>query len=251
MLPFQNMSGDPEQEYFADGVIEDIITGLSRFNELFVIARNSSFTYKGKAVDIKQVGAELGVRYVLEGSVRKAAEPAARYRPAHRRRHRHHLWADRYDRRPRGRLRGSGGADESIVARSRHMASEIEAAKARRRRLSLNAYDIAIARYGQSLGALHQVRSRLARRRQLGSAAGLEIDADKYARLERACWAVLNIQLPDFRRPKIGVRRTGRRRGEAIELDRIGIRTFGPGSLRARAGCKPTRRSAGERAAWL
>ena len=72
MLPFQNMSGDPEQEYFADGMVEDIITALSRFKSLFVIARNSSFTYKGKAVDIKQVGRELGVRYVLEGSVRKA-----------------------------------------------------------------------------------------------------------------------------------------------------------------------------------
>src|SRR6476661_8181491 len=72
VLPFQNMSGDPEQEYFADGLVEDIITALSRFKSLFVIARNSSFTYKGKAVDIKQVGRELGVRYVLEGSVRKA-----------------------------------------------------------------------------------------------------------------------------------------------------------------------------------
>jgi adenylate cyclase len=73
VLPFQNMSGDPEQEYFADGMVDDIITALSRFKSLFVIARNSSFIYKGKAVDIKQVGRELGVRYVLEGSVRKAA----------------------------------------------------------------------------------------------------------------------------------------------------------------------------------
>ena len=73
VLPFQNMSGDPEQEYFVDGLVEDIITALSRFKNLFVIARNSSFTYKGRAVDVKQVGQELGVRYVLEGSVRKAA----------------------------------------------------------------------------------------------------------------------------------------------------------------------------------
>ncbi len=73
VLPFQNMSGDPEQEYFADGIVEEIITALSRFRQLFVIARNSSFTYKGRAVDVKQVGRELGVRYVLEGSVRKAA----------------------------------------------------------------------------------------------------------------------------------------------------------------------------------
>ena len=72
MLAVSEHEGDPEQEYFADGMVEDIITALSRFKSLFVIARNSSFTYKGKAVDIKQVGRELGVRYVLEGSVRKA-----------------------------------------------------------------------------------------------------------------------------------------------------------------------------------
>ena len=97
VLPFQNMSGDPEQEYFADGMVEDIITALSRFKSLFVIARNSSFSYRGKSPDIRQVGRELGVRYVLEGSVRKAgsrvritgqlidAETGA------------HLWADRFD----------------------------------------------------------------------------------------------------------------------------------------------------------
>lgn len=73
VLPFTNMSGDPEQDYFADGMVEDIITALSHFKALFVIARNSSFTYKGRAIDVKLVGRELGVRYVLEGSVRKAA----------------------------------------------------------------------------------------------------------------------------------------------------------------------------------
>jgi adenylate cyclase len=84
VLPFQNMSGDPEQEYFTDGMVEDIITALSRFRSLFVIARNSSFTYKGKVVDIKQVGRELGVRYVLEGSVRKAGRKGPCYWPADR-----------------------------------------------------------------------------------------------------------------------------------------------------------------------
>lgn len=71
VLPFANIGGDPEQDYFADGMVEDIITGLSRFRSFFVIARNSTFTYKGRAVDVRQVGRELGVRYVLEGSVRK------------------------------------------------------------------------------------------------------------------------------------------------------------------------------------
>ena len=82
------MSGDPEQDYFADGMVEDIITALSRFKALFVIARNSSFTYKGRAVDVKQVGRELGVRYVLEGSVRKAARPRAYHGTAYRYRNR-------------------------------------------------------------------------------------------------------------------------------------------------------------------
>ncbi|NIW35126.1 MAG: hypothetical protein GWN32_00650, partial [Gemmatimonadetes bacterium] len=74
VLPFDNLSGDPEQEYFADGIAEDLITRLSTWGVFPVIARNSSFTYKGKAVDVKQVSRELGVRYVVEGSVRKAAE---------------------------------------------------------------------------------------------------------------------------------------------------------------------------------
>ena len=77
VLPFQNMSGDPEQEYFADGMVEDIITGLSRIKWLFVIARNSSFVYKGKAVDIRQIGRELGVRYVLEGASARRATACA------------------------------------------------------------------------------------------------------------------------------------------------------------------------------
>jgi len=74
VLPFQNLSGDPDQEYFVDGMAEEIITALSRIRWLFVLARNSSFTYKGQAVDVKQVGRELGVHYVLEGSVRKAGD---------------------------------------------------------------------------------------------------------------------------------------------------------------------------------
>ena len=84
VLPFQNMSGDPDQEYFADGTVEDIITALSRFKSLFVIARNSSFTYKGQPVDVKRVGRELGVGYVLEGSVRKVAKSGPHHRPADR-----------------------------------------------------------------------------------------------------------------------------------------------------------------------
>jgi adenylate cyclase len=97
VLPFQNMSGDPEQEYFADGIVEEIITALSRFRELFVIARNSTFIYKGRAVDVKQVGRELGVRYVLEGSVRKAAARVRITSQLIDAISGAHLWADRID----------------------------------------------------------------------------------------------------------------------------------------------------------
>src|SRR4029077_7376209 len=91
------MSGDPEQEYFADGMVEDIITALSRFKLLFVIARNSSFTYKGKSVDVKQVGRELGVRYVLEGSVRKSGNRVRITAQLIEADTGAHLWADRFD----------------------------------------------------------------------------------------------------------------------------------------------------------
>jgi TolB-like protein/class 3 adenylate cyclase len=97
VLPFQNMSGDPEQEYFVDGMVEEIITALSRIRWLFVIARNSTFTYKGQAVDVKQVGRDLGVRYVLEGSVRKAGQRVRITAQLIDAETGAHLWADRFD----------------------------------------------------------------------------------------------------------------------------------------------------------
>jgi TolB-like protein len=97
VLPFQNISGDPEQEYFADGMVEEIITALSRIRWLFVIARNSSFAHKGQAVDVKQVGRELGVRYVLEGSVRKAGPRVRIAAQLNDATTGAHLWADRFD----------------------------------------------------------------------------------------------------------------------------------------------------------
>jgi TolB-like protein len=97
VLPFTNMSGDPEQDYFADGMVDDIITALSHFKALFVIARNSSFTYKGRAVDVKQVGRELGVRYVLEGSVRKEANRVRITGQLVDTATGAHLWAERFD----------------------------------------------------------------------------------------------------------------------------------------------------------
>jgi TolB-like protein len=142
VLPFQNMSGDPEQEYFVDGMAEDIITALSRMRWLFVIARNSSFTYKGRAVDVKQVGRELGVRYVLEGSVRKAASRVRITGQLIDTATGAHLWADRFD----------GGLEDVFELQDRVTANvmgaiaptleraEIERAK-RKPTESLDAYD--------------------------------------------------------------------------------------------------------------
>ena len=98
VLPFTNMSGDPEQEYFADGMTEDIITELSRFRELFVIARNSSFSYKGRSVKVQSIGADLGVAYVVEGSVRKAGNRVRVTAQLIETGTGNHAWAERFDR---------------------------------------------------------------------------------------------------------------------------------------------------------
>jgi TolB-like protein/class 3 adenylate cyclase len=120
VLPFANMSGDPEQEYFADGMVEEIITALSRIRWRFVIARNSSFTYKGQSPDIKQVGRELGVRYVLEGSVRKAGQRVRITGQLIDAITGAHLWADRFDGSLEERLRASGQG--SVECRRSHRA---------------------------------------------------------------------------------------------------------------------------------
>jgi adenylate cyclase len=164
VLPFQNMSGDPEQEYFADGMVEEIITALSRIRWLFVIARNSTFTYKGQAIDVKRVGRELGVRYVLEGSVRKGggrvritaqlieAETGA------------HLWADRFD----GSLEDVFELQEQVAI---SVAGVIEPAlqaaetarSANRPTSDLTAYDLYLRAYAMFFGShQRQIRQILA-----------------------------------------------------------------------------------------
>jgi adenylate cyclase len=143
VLPFQNMSGDPEQDYFADGIVEDIITGLSHIKWLFVIARNSSFVYKGKAVDVRQVGRQLGVRYVVEGGVRKSgnrlrvtaqlveAETGA------------HLWANRYDGDAEDVFNFQDRITDSVVGIIEPSLQRSEIERARRKRPdNLNAYDL-------------------------------------------------------------------------------------------------------------
>jgi hypothetical protein len=117
-MPFASMSGDPEQEYFADGMVEEIITALSKVRWFDVIARNSSFIYKGRAVDVKQVGRELGVRYVLEGSVRNAANRIRVTAQLVEAETGKHVWAERYDRElaNRGKTLPARGTGEETQA---------------------------------------------------------------------------------------------------------------------------------------
>ena len=142
VLPFENMSGDPEQEYFADGMVEDIITALSRFKSLFVIARNSSFTFKGKAVDIKEVGRRLGVRYVLEGSVRKAAGKVRISGQLIDAITGAHIWADRFERNLTDVFALQDEVTVAVVSaiQPKLLQTEIELAT-RRRPENLTAYD--------------------------------------------------------------------------------------------------------------
>jgi TolB-like protein len=142
VLPFENMSGDPEQEYFADGMVEEIITALSRFKWLFVIARNSSFTYKGKAVDIKQVGRELGVRYVLEGSVRKASGKVRIAGQLIDAVTGAHIWADRFERDLADIFALQDEVTVAVVSAIQPKLLQTEIAMATRRRPNnLSAYD--------------------------------------------------------------------------------------------------------------
>ena len=196
VLPFQNMSGDPEQEYFADGMVEEIITALSRIRWLFVIARNSTFTYKGQALDVKQVGRELGVRYVLEGSVRKGgnrvritgqlidAETGA------------HLWADRFD----GSLEDVFDLQDKIaVSVAGVIEPALQAAEMRRSAArpttDLTAYDLYLRALAASypltkervIAALGLLEQAIAIDRHYGLA--LSLAANCHMNLDRANWA--------------------------------------------------------------
>jgi TolB-like protein/class 3 adenylate cyclase len=142
VLPFQNMSGDPEQEYFADGMVEDIITALSRFKSLFVIARNSSFTYKGKAVDVRLVAGELGVRYVLEGSIRRAGNRIRVTAQLIDSSSGSHVWADKHDGPIEDLFELQDQITEAVVGVLEPAIQQAEIERTRRKRAeNLNAYD--------------------------------------------------------------------------------------------------------------
>lgn len=139
------MSGDSEQEYFADGMVEDIITALSRFKSLFVIARNSSFTYKGKPVDVRQVGRELGVRYVLEGSVRKASGRVRITGQLIESESNHHVWAERFEGTTDDVFELQDKLTEQVVGAVAPAVAQAEISRAKLRRPeSLDAYDLVL-----------------------------------------------------------------------------------------------------------
>ena len=213
VLPFQNMSGDPEQEYFADGMVEDIITALSRFKSLFVIARNSSFTYKGKAVDIKRVGRELGVRYVLEGSVRKAGNRVRITGQLIEAAAGRHLWADKFD----GDLEDVFGLQDQVTTSVVGLiAPTLERAEIERARQKptdrLDSYDFYLR--GK---ALANKRGSLPEAREFFRKA-FEQDPEYGAAYAMAAWTLLMQQSID------GVPLAAEMRTDAVRLAQLGSR---------------------------
>jgi TolB-like protein/class 3 adenylate cyclase/Tfp pilus assembly protein PilF len=189
ILPFTNMSGDPEQDYFADGMVDDIITALSHFKALFVIARNSSFTYKGRAVDVKQVGRELGVRYVLEGSVRKATNRVRITGQLVDAATGVHLWADRFDGGLGDIFDLQDQVTESVVGAIAPAVEKAEIERAKRKPTeSLDAY----ALYLRGLARLYQFANRQANAEALRLFnSAIELDPDFASAYGRAatCYA--------------------------------------------------------------
>ncbi len=190
VLPFTNLSSDPEQEYFADGMVDDIITALSHFKALFVIARNSSFTYKGRAVDVKQVGRELGVRYVLEGSVRKAANRVRITGQLVDTATGAHLWADRFDGGLGDIFDLQDRVTESVVGAIAPAVEKAEIERAKRKPTdSLDAY----ALYLRGLPRFYQVASRQANEEALRLFnSAIEIDPEFASAYGRAahCYVI-------------------------------------------------------------
>ena len=190
VLPFTNLSSDPEQEYFADGMVDDIITALSHFKALFVIARNSSFTYKGRAVDVKQVGREVGVRYVLEGSVRKAANRVRITGQLVDTATGAHLWADRFDGGLGDVFDLQDQVTESVVGAIAPALEKAEIERAKRKPTeSLDAY----ALYLRGSAKLYQVASRQANEEALRLFnSAIELDPDFASAYGRAshCYAI-------------------------------------------------------------
>jgi TolB-like protein/class 3 adenylate cyclase len=192
VLPFTNLSSDPEQEYFADGMVDDIITALSHFKALFVIARNSSFTYKGRAVDVKQVGRELGVRYVLEGSVRKAANRVRITGQLVDTATGAHLWAERFDGGLSDVFDLQDQVTESVVGAIAPAVEKAEIERAKRKPTeSLDAY----ALYLRGLAGFYQFANRQANNEALRLFnRAIELDPDFASAYGRAAFCYVTAQ---------------------------------------------------------
>ncbi|WP_249791359.1 adenylate/guanylate cyclase domain-containing protein [Bradyrhizobium sp. SRL28] len=192
VLPFTNLSSDPEQEYFADGMVDDIITALSHFKALFVIARNSSFTYKGRTVDVKQVGRELGVRYVLEGSVRKAANRVRITGQLVDTATGAHLWAERFDGGLSDVFDLQDQVTESVVGAIAPAVEKAEIERAKRKPTeSLDAY----ALYLRGLAGFYQFANRQANNEALRLFnRAIELDPDFASAYGRAAFCYVTAQ---------------------------------------------------------
>ncbi|MBE9558326.1 MAG: adenylate/guanylate cyclase domain-containing protein [Proteobacteria bacterium] len=190
VLPFANMSGDADQEYFSDGITEDIITELSRFRDLFVIARNSSFTYKGRAVNVRQVGRELGVHYILEGSVRRAGDRIRVTAQLVDAETGHHIWAERYDRQLEDIFAVQDELTETIAATlERQVGTAAQQRAARKSPQNMRAYDFILR--GQAIIAL-SYQDNLRARELYEKALRLEPDS------ARAWVSLANTHMLDF-----------------------------------------------------
>jgi TolB-like protein len=158
VLPFDNLSGDPEQGYFADGMVEDIIAGLSRIKWLFVVARNSSFTYEGRTVDVKRVGRELGVRYLLQGSLRKSGDRVRISAQMIEAETGGHLWAERYDRPLDDIFALQDEITLSVVGAIEPSLRRVEVERVKRMRPdSLDAYDLVLQSQSRAENSRHDL----------------------------------------------------------------------------------------------
>src|SRR5262245_60126488 len=214
VLPFENMSGDPEQEYFADGMVEEITTALSRFKWLFVIARNSSFTFKGKAVDIKEVGRRLGVRYIRQGSVRKAAGKVRITGQLIDAVTGAHIWADRFERDLTDVFALQDEVTLAVVSAIQPKIIQTEIAlSARRRPENLTAYDFFLRAIQQSFPVTREGLAeaiRLARR-------ALELDPGGRAASLASVFHLNNVVFGYSTDPKFELK-------EAVRLSRLALR---------------------------